>query len=188
MKKSCLRTNLRQATSGAHDRLDSAMRHVSGWSTAEEYSRFLALQYAARLPVERWIAANAPIDLRAPAQSHLIARDLAALDAPVPPVRAAFTCSTGPFREASALGAAWVLAGSSLGNRSILKEMGRSGHSDWPSAFLADPGMLAFWKHLRPRIDEPASADVLSAATASATAVFDHFIAHTSHSCPAAAA
>ena len=164
------------------------MRGRGGWETRTDYARFLNLQFAARLPVERWIEAHAPFDLRAPAQSHLIARDLETLGEPCPLELAPFPYETGGNIQASALGVSWVLAGSSLGNRSILKEIERAGHGDWPTAFLADPEMLRFWKQLRPRIDLPASLATLAASSAAATAVFDHFIAHTIPSFPAAAA
>lgn len=159
------------------------MRAISGWSTREEYRRFLSVQYAARLPIENWMTANAPDGLNAPAQSHLIGHDLSELGAPLPEPGAPFTLAREHRRDArhnaSALGAAWVLAGSALGNRSILKELERAGHGNWPCGFLADPAMLAFWKRLRLRINEPADLETLTAASDAAIAVFDHFIAHT---------
>ena len=84
-----------------------------------------------------------------------------------------------------ALGVAWVLAGSSLGNRAILKEVQRitaDDHSDsWPCAFLGDEAMLSFWKRLRQRIERPASSSEVEAASRAAAAVFDHFLATTAH-------
>ncbi|TRD10972.1 biliverdin-producing heme oxygenase [Erythrobacter insulae] len=168
------------------------MRSASGWTSTAAYGRFLALQYAARIPVETWLRENAPSDLRPPEQSQLIARDLATLNMPRPSVSSPFTLDVLPNDNASALGAAWVLAGSSLGNRAILKDLERNGRRHWPSAFLGDPGMLAFWKQLRPHIEMPASLKTLASATGAAIAVFDHFIANTSESgdlaqtCPAA--
>ncbi|MBV7259022.1 hypothetical protein [Erythrobacter crassostreae] len=125
------------------------------------------------------MSANAPAAFCAPAQSHLIARDLENLAVRLPVAGPASDFAIGPVSDSSAIGAAWVLAGSSLGNRSILKELEKAGHADWPCAFLSDPGMLAFWKQLRPLIDEPADLDMLTAASEAAIAVFDHFIAHT---------
>ena len=77
--------------------------------------------------------------------------------------------------------AAWVLAGSSLGNRSILAQLKKRGGAaaHWPHAFLGDDAMLDFWKALRGRIECPVPADQQHAAGHGAQAVFDHFIAHT---------
>lgn len=44
-----------------------------------DYARFLALQYAARVPLEGWLARHAPRDLSPPPQTLLLARDLEAL-------------------------------------------------------------------------------------------------------------
>ncbi|MEO0463930.1 MAG: hypothetical protein AAF127_12420 [Pseudomonadota bacterium] len=76
---------------------------------------------------------------------------------------------------------AWVLAGSSLGNRSILAEVRRTASDNceagWPARFLSDAAMLAFWKDLRAQIERPASCAEARAASEAATAVFDHFLA-----------
>ena len=79
-----LRTHLRAATMAAHDLLDHAMQAASGWQTRSDYARFLALQYAARVPLEDWLARHAPGDLSPPSQTPLLARDLAALGLDVP--------------------------------------------------------------------------------------------------------
>lgn len=50
-----LRTHLRAATMAAHDLLDHAMQAASGWQTRADYTRFLALQHAARAPMEAWL-------------------------------------------------------------------------------------------------------------------------------------
>ncbi|MEL6487227.1 MAG: hypothetical protein AAFQ13_08795, partial [Pseudomonadota bacterium] len=69
-----LRDTLRGATACAHNKLDAAMRAGAGWSDRGAYTRFLSLQYAARQPVEMWLLANAPCDLRPPPQAPLIAQ------------------------------------------------------------------------------------------------------------------
>jgi heme oxygenase len=116
-----LRTHLRAATMAAHDLLDHAMQAASGWQTCEDYARFLALQYAARLPLEAWLAEHAPADLAPPLQTPLLARDLATLGADLPPHGPAFT-DAAP-RPGQALGTVWVLAGSALGNKAIAKQV-----------------------------------------------------------------
>lgn len=187
-----LREHLRAATMAAHDLLDHTMQAASGWHSLGDYARFLTLQHAARAPVEAWLDAHAPADLRPPAQTPLIARDLAALGLALPAPANTFAAASANAESGSAdhgaagaaLGAAWVLAGSALGNKAILKEMQRAarGHGGgWPSAFLGDRAMLTFWQGLRARLEQPASvADASTAATA-ASAVFAHFIAHARH-------
>ena len=181
-----LRAHLRAATSAAHDLLDHSMRAAAGWTSRGDYIRFLNLQYAARIPVERWLSNYAPAKHVPPAQTPLIAQDLRQLgSAPLSQHDAAdFTLHANS--EGAALGVAWVLAGSALGNRSILKEVRRmspdvnaASPTAWPTAFLSDPAMLAFWGELRRRIENPADIAEMDASTEAATAVFEHFLAHT---------
>lgn len=177
-----LRESLRGATASAHDLLDHAMRAASGWTSRADYVRFLSLQHAARRPVEAWLADNSPLNACPPAQCHLIAQDLAQMGCAVPNEARAFALPRD--NDAGiALGVAWVLAGSSLGNRAILKEVTRVSEAEngtrWPHSFLADEAMLAFWKGLRTRIERPADLSEVEAASYAATAVFDHFLAAT---------
>ncbi len=173
-----LRAILREATAHTHDQLDEAMRAATGWTTTAHYAAFLSLQHAARRPVEDWLDAHAPEGLCPPPQSPLIATDLAALRVELPAKASNFELNiAGPHAKASILGVAWVLAGSSLGNRAILHELRRNGHEDWPSAFLGDDAMLAFWNAMRPGIEAPTSAEAANAATEAAQATFAHFIA-----------
>lgn len=173
-----LRTHLRAATMAAHDLLDSAMQAASGWQTRADYARFLVLQHAARAPLEEWLAAHAPAALRPPPQTPLIARDLAQLGAQVPAPARLFTL--GRAGPGHALGTAWVLAGSALGNRAIAKAVARIGGGHWPVAFLGDGAMMDFWQSLRARIERPSlptdAAEAIG-ATDAAEAVFAHFLA-----------
>ncbi len=170
-----LRTTLRAATMTAHDLLDHAMQAASGWQTRADYARFLALQYAARLPLEAWLAAHASPDLAPPVQTPLIARDLARLDTAVPAAAPLFTI--GRAAAGHALGAAWVLAGSALGNKAIARQVSRIGGGAWPQAFLGDAGMMHFWQSLRARIERPAAPAEAAGAARAAEAVFAHFLA-----------
>ncbi|WP_086619125.1 biliverdin-producing heme oxygenase [Erythrobacter tepidarius] len=170
-----LRSHLRAATLAAHDLLDRAMQAASGWRTREDYARFLELQHAARAPLEDWIDAHAPEDLRPPRQTRLIAHDLAALGkAPPAP---AHLFSLGEAGTGHALGVAWVLAGSALGNRSIARQVRRIGGGAWPMVFLGDAAMLGFWQALRARIEQPTPPGEAEGATDAAIAVFAHFLA-----------
>ncbi len=169
-----LRTHLRAATMAAHDLLDHAMQTASGWQTASDYARFLALQHAARQPLEAWLAAHAPPELVPPPQTGLIAQDLAQLGCAPPAPAPLFTL--GRAGEGNALGAAWVLAGSALGNKAIAKQVARTGGGGWPVAFLGDDAMMAFWQGLRSLIERPADAAEAEGATRAAEAVFAHFL------------
>ncbi len=171
-----LRASLRGATAHAHDLLDQSMRTASGWDSLEDYAQFLTLQHAARAPVEEWLVHHASQDLLPPAQCPAIERDLAALSRLPPLHTSAFSPIGVSGTEGQVLGVAWVLAGSSLGNRSILKEVVRTGHGKWPIAFLGDGSMLTYWQTLRRRIERPAEAEEAGAASAAAAAVFDHFV------------
>ena len=169
-----LRTHLRAATMAAHDLLDQAMQAASGWQTRADYARFLALQHAARAPIEAWLAAHAPSGLTPPVQTALLARDLAALGVAVPQSAPLFTL--GRCEPGHALGTAWVLAGSALGNKAIAKQVARIGGGAWPVAFLGDDAMMGFWQALRSRIEAPAQPGEAAGATRAAEAVFAHFL------------
>lgn len=170
-----LRSHLRLATMAAHDLLDTAMQAASGWQTRDDYARFLALQHAARAPLEDWLAVHAPADLVPPPQTPLIAGDLAQLGVPVPPPARLFTL--GRIAAGHALGAAWVLAGSALGNRAIARQVTRIGGGAWPAGFLDDDAMMHFWQGLRARIERPAAPAEAAGASTAAEAVFAHFLA-----------
>ncbi len=183
--KDTLRAHLRAATMTAHDLLDHAMQEASGWQTRTDYARFLSLQHAARAPLEAWLADNAPEGLDPPVQTPLLARDLAALGAGLPPPSPPLDPLQTPASPASAgvfhvkhwpLGAAWVLAGSALGNKAIARQVARIGGGTWPVAFLEDGAMMAFWQDLRSRIERPAQPAEAEGATRAAEAVFAHFL------------
>lgn len=170
-----LRAHLRTATMTAHDLLDHAMQAASGWQTRNDYGRFLALQHAARMPLEAWLADHAPGDLVPPPQTRLIASDLAALGLGLPAPAPGLTPSRPAAGEV--LGTVWVLAGSALGNRAIARQVARIGGGAWPMAFLGDARMMAFWQALRTRIERPALPGEAAGATRAAEAVFAHFLA-----------
>jgi heme oxygenase (biliverdin-IX-beta and delta-forming) len=169
-----LRSHLRAATMAAHDLLDHAMQAASGWQTRSDYARFLALQHAARAPIEAWLAAHAPPGLTPPVQTPLLALDLAALGSAVPQSARLFTL--GRCEAGHALGTAWVLAGSALGNKAIAKQVTRIGGGAWPVAFLGDDAMMTFWQALRARIEAPGRPGEAEGATRAAEAVFTHFL------------
>jgi heme oxygenase len=159
----------------AHDLLDHAVQAASGWQTRGDYARFLALQHAARAPLEDWLAAHAPASLRPPPQTPLIAEDLERLGMALPAPAPLFTI--GRPGIGAALGAAWVLAGSALGNTAIAKQVVRISGGGWPATFLKDGAMMGFWQGLRAQIERPADSAEAEGATRAAEAVFAHFLA-----------
>lgn len=164
-------------TGDAHDRLDIAMQRASGWRARDDYARFLTLQYGARKPVEDALSQHLSKNRAPPSQAALIAHDLAEMDAPLPEASKPFDLCA-PEVEGTLTGAVWVLAGSALGNRAILKDIlaQPSGRAIWPHTFLADEAMLRYWSGLRRRIERPANTTELHAATAGALSVFKYFI------------
>lgn len=102
----------------------------------------------------------------------LIAQDLDILGRELPQTGAKFAMPQG----ADPVGLAWVLAGSHLGNRMMLKGV-REKAPGWPVNFLADESMGRFWKDLRAQLDTPVTLASAHSATIAARAVFDHFIA-----------
>lgn len=175
-----LRDHLRRATACSHERLDQSMRPASDWRSREDYARFLSTQYAARLPVETWLLAHAPAGLKPPEQTPLIARDLTRLGAPVPGRGSGFALAE--VGQSAVIGVAWVLAGSSLGNRAMLRDMERALPSQtvWPHDFLGSRAMTEFWKALRVRIEARTKPAECARSASAARGVFDHFLAHAS--------
>lgn len=165
-----LRRILKRETRDSHDRLDGAM---GDWplGSHEGYAAFLLTQYRARAPIEAWIAQALPATEAPPAQAPLIARDLAELGVALP--------STHEFalpEGADPVGVVWALAGSSLGNRTMLRQRQKIGAAG-PEHFLADGAMTEFFSALRARIERPASPQLARSAIAGAQAVFAAFLA-----------
>ena len=165
-----LRAHLRAATAPAHGKLDETF-DPADFGRGETYAGFLRFQLAARRPVEAWLAAHCPVAFRPPPTVPLIERDLKALGA-IPPAHPV-ACQLDPSSDP--LGVAWVLAGSSMGNRAMLAAMAKSGISDLPAAFLSDPDMPRFWQEMRPLLERPANEAEAAPAVASANAVFTMF-------------
>lgn len=169
-----LRTDLKTSTAHLHSRLDAQLGALDLAHRAD-YARFLGVQRAARGPIERWCRAHLPSELVPPVQSGLIAADLAALG--VTSGAAAVPFAAPAVCAGTALGVAWALGGSSLGNRAMLAHLRRTAPGDWPTAFLADPAMPAFWSAVRPHLERSANAEETRAAVAGAEAVFAQFLA-----------
>lgn len=132
-----LRDRLRTATAAAHTSLDATFSSFD-LQTRRGYRRFLEASAAALLPVEAALAdagiAAILSDWRQRVRSGAIVADLAALGGvarPLPPLRRP--------TPAGALGALYVLEGSRLGARHLLKRVVAS----------TDPAMAAATCYLR---------------------------------------
>jgi len=147
----------------------------AGGETGREHQLFADTAAATLVARLLQLAAHAPPGLAPPRQTGLIAEDLARLAITPPPPAPLFTL--GRAGPGHALGTAWVLAGSALGNRAIAKQVRRIGGGAWPAAFLDDEAMMAFWQALRAQIERPAAPAEAAGATRAAEAVFAHFLA-----------
>ena len=165
-----LRDYLKQRTAQAHDALDASVADAT-WDDLRGYAAFLQRQLAARAPVEEWMARYCPAALLPPATVPHLRADLAALGVTEPiPASREFALPA----DAAPIGASWALAGSHLGNRAMLKSLRDTG-ADWPTAFLGDEAMIAFWRKLRPQIEREVSRDQAEGAARAADAVFAQF-------------
>lgn len=163
-----IRNYLKDETSVEHARLDERLGALITDDT-KDYAAFLAIQYCARRGIECWLDRHCPPG-PPPPQTGLIARDLADLGHQPPLATPDFATSDG----AQALGVCWVLAGSALGNRTILSRMARLG-ARRPVAFLSDPEMGEYWRGLLPALQRPATESGTSAVLDGALATFAHF-------------
>lgn len=167
-----MRHSLRQATWPEHEALDETLATLD-LADPGDYLRFLLIQREARAAVEGWVARYSPPDLAPPPQVPLIDADIAALGAE--PARASGSRFEAPAEGAT--GVAWVLGGSSMGNRTLLADLHRTA-SGLPIGFLGDAEMPAFFKALRPRLEQPPGDPALLAASIEAArAVFASFAA-----------
>ena len=165
-----LRDYLKRRTAQAHDALDASVADAT-WDDLRGYAAFLQRQLAARASVEDWMARHCPPAILPPATVPHLRADLAALGAPETHlVSRDFDLPA----DADPIGASWALAGSHLGNRVMLKSLRDTG-ADWPTAFLGDEAMIAFWRQLRPQIEREVSRDEAERAARAAEAVFARF-------------
>ncbi|MDG6077956.1 hypothetical protein E3U23_01930 [Erythrobacter litoralis] len=164
-----LRDALRRHTREEHDRLDATLGDLPVRNDAQ-YTRFLRIQYRARKPIEAWFERLDDDAIAAPPpQCGLIAEDLRVLDIPTPNVQAPFELDKSGW-----IGAAWVLAGSSLGNRMLLKQRRRR-DLDGPVGFLASEDMAAYFHKMLSFLQKSHSSEHQQNAIEGAKAVFARF-------------
>lgn len=124
------RAHIRDVTRDAHERLDSRMSALNLGARAG-YETFLRTTAAALFPLEREIGAGAPLtDWPRRRRSGCLARDLSRLGlaAPAP-------LDPPPLDgNAQRLGALYVIEGSRLGGKMILKTVLESGDDDMIAA------------------------------------------------------
>lgn len=171
-KAATVRQVLRNKTRDSHDRVDRSLGSLD-LRVPDEYATFLAMQHAARVPIEAWCMAHAPPEYRPPLQTPLLKADLQSLG------HKGWTHDDLSLVAPSVgwIGIAWAIAGSSMGNRMMLKRVEKSGRA-YPVRFLADPAMAEYFERIRPlidrpRFDEPAINAMLVAAEAT-FAIFAH--------------
>ena len=165
-----LRARLRAATHDSHELLDSTLGRLD-LAARDDYARFLTVQARARHGVEAWLARYCPAEWLPPSQAPLLAADLSALgrEAVLDDAPGFDLADQGPVAW---LGAAWVLAGSSLGNRMMERDLSARAPANWPMAYLRDNAMTAYFKELRPLLG---TTDPNPGAERTAAVVFAHF-------------
>ena len=166
-----MRNELKDATEAIHDRIDHAVGALPLLSE-KDYAAFLGAQYTARSIVERALAKQSPPEPGSPpSQLQALEADLADLGAS--PRSGETTIDLR--NEYEALGAAWVLAGSSMGNRTILAQRRRAGLTN-AERFLSDAAMPRYFKQLLRTMDsfngQPMVDDAICGAS-KAFAVFE---------------
>lgn len=136
---------------------------------ARDITPFLLFQLAARTPLEDWLCdhSETPPPRMVPVLADAI--DSAAVSA-----KARQTVWTGHPNEA--LGLAWLLTGSSLGNRAILAARRKAGLTGG-EPFLADPSMSEYWQALRATLNREYGEFDTHLAVNGAKRGFDHFLA-----------
>ena len=143
------RALLRSGTAEEHQRVDALFTRFD-LGDIFDYRRFIRGQAAAFLPLEaRLDAAGASAivpDWDERRRSHLIRQDLAALGEPIPVPPA----DLPPMSEAAQLGAIYVLEGSRLGGKYLLRAVPEA----FPRRFLSSRQAPGAWRKLLELIDD----------------------------------
>ena len=167
-----LRAQLRAATQKEHQSLDDRLGSLD-LADRRDYACFLDVQLRARLGVEQWLFQHCPYEWLPPSQISLLRRDLEWLGHASDEASAPAFVAPAVTPDAW-LGAAWVLAGSSLGNKMMERELAPRVAPSWPMAFVRDEAMPRYFKALRPMLEKVTSNPPAEWA---AHAVFGHFLA-----------
>lgn len=169
-KISYLRNQLRQATAKKHTRLDTAFGDLP-LSSDRDYADFLLGQYRARKIVGTALAICPPFGIAAPpCQLASLSQDLVDLGNKIRGAESDLVFAT----PLVSLGAAWVLAGSSLGNRTIRTRRRKAGLRG-PDRFLSDDSLARYFVELLAILDRSYTVVEVEQAIAGAHATFDVF-------------
>lgn len=164
------RNELKRATAPVHARLDA---RVGGLPLGDhaEYAAFLAAQFEARSAIEQALAEyRLPGLARMPSQLAPLAADLSEMG-----YRATGAMPQTRFASASeALGAAWVVSGSSMGNRAMLVQRHKAG-CNGPERFLSDRRMADYFRQLVTVLESAPEGIALAAAVTGAEKAFAVF-------------
>lgn len=173
---------LREATAGAHERVDAAF---AGFDLADavDYARFLAAHADVVGPLEAMLdahgAARIAPDWPERRRGAALAGDLATLDAhPAPasatlaPALARIDDALAAGGDAALAGALYVIEGSRLGGRMLARGVA----DGLPTAYLAAPQAPGQWRKLLAELDTLPYIDRdIATAIAAADAVFSAF-------------
>ena len=169
-----LRERLRDATSAAHRELDAQLSSFD-LSVLSGYRRFLQASAAALLPleaalVEAGVAEMFP-DWRERSRSTAIAADLARLGSVVPR-----TVAVPPLTRGGVLGTMYVLEGSRLGAKFLLKTVAGAAdpRMDEATAYLSHGAGKRLWQSFLSRLASEQACDE-DEAIESARAAFAAF-------------
>ncbi len=174
-----VRADLQAATHEAHERLhgwDLAQRLQQHDASLDDYRAYLMALYGARVQLDAVLEA---CGFAAGASEHkALAADLCDLGVDQPALdRAAHQTATLTLANpAQRMGAAYVVLGSTLGNRLLWQQLGkREASRRWPHRFIADMGghQRTAWDKLLSDLDAHADTDdALHQMIAGANAVF----------------
>lgn len=160
---------LRERTAQAHAAVDAA---IGSFSDRTSYERYLTQIYRFRVPIEAalgrvaWPAAIG--SWRPRAIGHLIAADLSDLGLPLPPVDAPALHLDGD----GLMGVLYVLEGSSLGSKLLLRRAEALGFSaSFGARHLAEASDAGSWRDFLGLLEGQHDVD-LEAATAASLATF----------------
>jgi heme oxygenase len=173
-KTSSRRFALKAATDAAHTRVEGIVQSAGMFDTLAGYKRFLAASWALRVQHEEQLDAAGAAKLWPlwPGRriAHLIAQDMADLGVPQPPRPAPLHAAAS---EAELLGALYVLEGSSLGARLLVRSAASLGLSAEHGArhLHAQAGDINAWRSYV----ELMEASRVAPCHDTANAVFDRF-------------
>jgi len=153
-----LREKLRQATTAAHRSLDAEFSDFD-LTSLRGYRRFLEASAAALLPLESALeqagVAHVFPDWPERSRSRAIKADLDRLDGVARPL-----CGAGPLNRNSVLGVMYVLEGSRLGAKFLLRSIAGNPLLERATRYLGHGAGKPLWRNFLLRLEsEPVASD-----------------------------